>query len=138
MRVQKDFPNPSLTKQSFTKECDINIIVKRFAKSGNIAHVNRRQPVYEDFSNAGSYMDALNAVNQAEERFMGLPAKLRARVNNDPTQLIDFVENEENWPELEEEGWFGPEPLDRVEKPDLVEPEPEPKKEEKTDEGQSD
>ena len=38
----------------------------------------------------------MNAVLAAQDEFMELPAQLRARFNNDPALLIDFLEKEEN------------------------------------------
>lgn len=138
MRVQKDFPNPSRTKQSFTKVCDINQIMKTYNKTGNIAHVNRAQPVYADFSSAESYMDSLNALNAAQEMFDALPSALRARCDNDPAQLIAFVEDEANWEEIEEAGWFGPKRTAKEPKPkENIAPEADIKTEPE-DSGQSD
>ena len=37
---------PSLTKQSFTKECDINNIMKKYQKTGAIDHVNKHEASY--------------------------------------------------------------------------------------------
>lgn len=84
--------------------CDINKILGRFRTTGFITHTNLRRPVYEDFGSTESYQDAMNKIRRAEAVFAALPARVRQRVNNDPAQLIDFVENPENDDELIELG----------------------------------
>ena len=41
---------PSMTKQSFVDECDINTILQQFAKTGQISHINEKQPRYVDMA----------------------------------------------------------------------------------------
>lgn len=41
----------SLTKSEFKNECDINLIVKRFDKTGLITHVSNMSPIFGDFIN---------------------------------------------------------------------------------------
>ncbi len=40
-RVQLEFAKTGRTKQSMRDECDINLIMKKYQKTGAIAHVNR-------------------------------------------------------------------------------------------------
>jgi len=42
------FTEPSLTRQSFKDECDVNLIVKRYTETGMINHIPRTQPQYGD------------------------------------------------------------------------------------------
>lgn len=93
----------SMTQQSFRDECDINTIVKRFGLTGELP-TNFRTPQYGDFDNVMDYQTALNAVRQAGEAFMEMPAELRARFNHDPQQLMDFVAKESNREEAERLG----------------------------------
>lgn len=115
-RVQKVFVQPSLAKQAFKKECDINAIMSRYEKSGLIAHVNRYQGDYGDFTDKPEYQEALNKVISAQEMFMTLPAKVRARFGNDPGEFLAFVEDEKNVPEMVKLGLAViPEPKEPVE-----------------------
>lgn len=93
VRPTMEFLKPSLTKQSFAKECDINNIMKRYEKDGLIAHVNRVQGSYGDFTNPPDYQDALNKVISAQDMFMSLPANVRARFGNDPGEFLKFVQD---------------------------------------------
>jgi phage internal scaffolding protein len=46
----------------------------------------------------------MNRVIAAQDEFEALPAQIRARFDNDPANLIEFLENENNRPEAEELG----------------------------------
>lgn len=94
---------PSLAQQHFKDECDINNILRQF----NITGLLPEQPLsprYGDFTGIGDYHTALNRVIAAQEEFEALPAQIRARFDNDPSNLIEFLENENNRPEAEELG----------------------------------
>ena len=54
-----------------------------------------------DFSGIGDYHTALNRVIAAQDEFEALPAQIRARFNNDPAELIEFLEDDKNRPEAE-------------------------------------
>lgn len=99
---------PSRTKQEFTKEVDINNIMKRFEMSGydpTVLPVTKRVPLAGDFTQfPESYHAALNFVNQANDAFMELPAELRARFENDPQKWLKFVDDPANEAELIELG----------------------------------
>lgn len=99
-RVQKVFVGSSLAKQAFKKECDINAIMARYEKNGLISHVNRFQGQYGDFTDPPGYQDALNKVISAQDMFMTLPAKVRARFGNDPGEFLEFVQDPRNSDEL--------------------------------------
>ncbi len=90
----------SRTKQSFKDECDINTILGKWRKTGFFSHVNLKTPVYADFTNAEDYLSAVNRLKNADAIFAALPARVRARVNNDPAQLIAFAEDPANAQEL--------------------------------------
>jgi len=52
--------------------------------------------MYGDFTNVPDLRTALDMVNDAKNRFMALPAKLRTRFDNDPANLWSFVNDPEN------------------------------------------
>lgn len=86
---------PSLTQQSFKDECDINIIMERFGR-GVTPPENFKTPQYGDFTGITDYQSALNAVMEADDEFMSLPANIREQFRNDPQQLLEFVADENN------------------------------------------
>jgi len=85
----------TLTQQHFKDECDINNILRQFNVTGLLPEAPL-SPRYGDFTGISDYHTALNQVIAAEDEFMRLPADLRARFENDPAQLIQFLENSEN------------------------------------------
>lgn len=94
----------SLTKQSFTDDCDINNILKRYETTGVIEHGSSVEPRYGDFSGYDDYHSACMRVIEAQDNFMALPAKVRARFQNDPGLFLDFVMDPGNVDELREMG----------------------------------
>jgi len=106
---------PSMTKQEFTAECDLNTIMKRFIASDfdpSTIPTTTRKAFYGDLSAMpDSYHAALNYVRATEQMFLELPADLRARFDNDPQQFINFVEDPANTDELVKLGFLSSEPL---------------------------
>lgn len=87
--------DPSLTQQQFKEDSDINTIVDRFMKSGVLPNpVN--MPQYVDYEGIFDFQSAMNVVRQADENFMRLDAKVRARFNNSPQEFLEFFGNPDN------------------------------------------
>jgi len=93
------FSKSSLTKQSFRDECDINNILRKFNVTGQLP-VGSVQPQYGDFSGITDYQSALNAVMAAQDSFLELPAKVRAKFQNDPALFVEFASDEANKDEM--------------------------------------
>ena len=82
--------DPSLTQQHMAEECDINYIVERFGVTGQLPELPPYTPTYGDFTGIGDYRQALEAVSNANDAFMSLPANVRERFDNDPALFVDF------------------------------------------------
>lgn len=95
--------DPSLAQQQFAEECDINNLVERYGLNGELP-ATVRAPEYNDYSEVGDFQSAMNAVNAARENFMQLPAKLRARFDNDPQRFLEFVHDDRNYQEARDLG----------------------------------
>lgn len=93
------FVGPTRTQQSFRDECDINNILRKFNVTGQLP-VGSVQPQYGDFSGITDYQSALNAVMAAQDSFLQLPAKVRAKFGNDPAVFVEFASDEANKDEL--------------------------------------
>lgn len=89
---------PSLTKQSFADECNINSICKKFGLTGHERAVplNGRPFFYGDVASAPSYREAVSVVATVRNRFSFLPAELRDRFKNNPEVLLEWMSKEEN------------------------------------------
>lgn len=99
-----DFFEPTLTKQSFRDECNINNILAKYINTGQFAHVNARNPRYIDCVGVQDYQAALDLVDATQAQFDALPSKIRARFANDPEQLLAFLDDPKNAAEAAELG----------------------------------
>jgi len=90
------FNDPSLAKQAFRDECDINNILSRFEKTQTLEHLNQHEGRYGDFINVQSYQDSLNQVMAAQSAFDTLPSRLRKMFDNDPEKFLEFATNPDN------------------------------------------
>ena len=87
------------TKQSFLHECNINNIMAKFQRTGQINHYAKYAPQYGEITGA-DLMDAMQTIIDADNMFEELPSTLRDRFNNDPAQFLEFIENPENREEM--------------------------------------
>lgn len=99
----------SLTQQQFKEESDINSIVNRFLKTG-VLPTPTTFPQYVDFEGVFDYQSAMNLVRSADESFMRMDAKVRARFNNSPQEFLEFFANPANSEEAIRLGLAVPQP----------------------------
>lgn len=90
--------DPGRTDPSQAKDCDVNLIVMRFMKTGILPQA--RQGIYGDFSEVPDYQTALGIIKQAEEQFAGLTAQVRKRFGNDPAEFLQFCNDPKNKAEM--------------------------------------
>ena len=126
-RVQHINKEPSRTKQAFAEECDINQIMLKYKNTGLLTHVNNAQAQYGDFSNVPDYHTALNQIQSAQDSFLALPAHIRAKFNNDPQDLIQYLNDETNYDDALKLGLINPRPP-KIEKPNPTLNQPDPTK----------
>ena len=82
-----------MTKQAEKDRTDVNLIMRRFAQTGQLPTASR-MPSYGDFTNVDSYQAAVATVRRAEAAFRALPADLRDRYRNDPVELLRAAESD--------------------------------------------
>lgn len=101
-----------MTKQEFQAECDINNIIKQFSATGVIRHISAKaaEGAYQDLPDPIEFQDGLHIVQQATESFMTLPAKVRARFENDPASFLAFMAEPGNAEEIKTMGLTNPLP----------------------------
>lgn len=93
-----EFVEPTMTIQSEKDNCDINVIMNRYATCGTPLpyRADGVQPVYADVSELGDYMENYQRCKQAEEMFNALPSALRKELDNNPANLLAFIQDEAN------------------------------------------
>jgi len=89
------FEEPSMTDGSFKAECDINNIVQRCMQTGVVPQVEGG--IYGDFADLPNDLQSSYAlISEAQDRFMQLSSDVRKEFNNDPMQLLSFLQNPSN------------------------------------------
>lgn len=115
---------PSLTRQEFKDECDINVIMAQYDKYGVISHQNQREPMYLDLSDIPDLALGLKIMNDAQAAFMTLPAVVRKEFDNDALKFVEFAQDEANVEKMRE--WGLAAPAAAPPEPQLVRVVPEP------------
>jgi len=91
------YPSRSRTKPEFHKEANINRIMKKYRRTGLLGDpLQLRNMKYGDFATGNDFSDMYMRVKDAQFEFNSLPAKIRNRFNNDPAQLVDFINDPKN------------------------------------------
>lgn len=99
--------DPSRAQQHMRDECDINVMVERFIRTGQVPQApSPVQPV--DFDEVFDFQSAMNVVVQAQRSFDALPARVRARFSNDPGEFLAFVHDPASQEEARALGLLAP------------------------------
>lgn len=85
---------PSLTDQQFKDETDVNKILMKYIKNG--LQIPPLTGQYLDLTQLPDFREAQDIVLRGQEAFMSLDAHLRARFNNDPAQMLQFLDDPAN------------------------------------------
>lgn len=86
-------PAEKRTKDSFKDETDINNIMKKYLRTGQLPALVARDARYGDFSDVVSYQESLEVVARAQEAFYALPAAIRTECGNDPAVFLHKVQD---------------------------------------------
>lgn len=88
--VGHDAGGPSMARQEFKEECDVNEIMARYEATGVLPNVG--EPFYFDFTTLPTDMrEAMEIMRAGNEAFYTLPAKVRKEFDNDPARFVDFA-----------------------------------------------
>lgn len=120
------FKEPTMTVQSEKDNCDINVIMNRYATCGTPLpyRTDGVQPVYADVSELGDYMENFQRCKQAEEMFNALPSALRKELDNNPANLISFIQDKKNESRCIEYGLINKPIVEAPKAPVVVNPNP--------------
>ncbi len=106
---------PSMTQQHFKDECDINNILKSYRGKLPLPE----EPAYFMDCTVTDLQSAYEVAESIGARFDSLSSDVRARFNNNPLELLEFVHNADNQTAAIELGLL-PKPVE----PTPVEPTP--------------
>jgi hypothetical protein len=110
----------TLTQQQFAEDCDLNVLAIRFGLTGKPLPVEAIDPrYYGDMTDVPDLRTALDLVNDAKNKFMDLPSRIRTRFDNQPAKLWAFVNDPDNAEEAVRLGILArvPEPASQAETP---------------------
>lgn len=119
-------PHEDRTRQDGKDDADINVLLARYGvkndkwpTSAQLAAlpVSGQRALYGDFTGETDFQLQQNAIIDAREAFLALPAKVRKEFDNDPAKLLEFVHDDKNYEKAKELGL-------------LAEPKPAPKPQE--------
>jgi len=98
-RPGTDNQEPSLTKQSFRDETNINNIMARYVKTGIIEHINSLPGTFGFVPNI-DFREAQEIVLEGQKKFAELPAIIREKFNHNPAEFVEFCLNPTSTPDL--------------------------------------
>jgi len=81
---------PSLAKQEFKEDADINVILARVMKTGEIPNMVLPEH-FTDVSEKKTYHEQATQLAEANALFYRLPADIRTKFSNDPATWADAV-----------------------------------------------
>lgn len=99
---------PTRTKTSFEPETNINNIIKRFTKTGQLEHISSALGEYRDLSGIPDLHQALTIVANAQSTFNELPAAVRKACDHDVGKFLPFIDNPANFEQCVEMGLLPP------------------------------
>ncbi len=80
------------TKQASKDECDVNLIMSKYTRTGLISHLALGMPKFADVSELTDYRSAVDNIRSVEAFFAGLPSAVRRHFENDPALLMERME----------------------------------------------
>lgn len=70
--------------QSFADDCDINIVMEQFTRTGNDELLNRAKGFYVDVSDLpDNWPEVFNIINKGKEEFAKMPVEFKELYGND-------------------------------------------------------
>ena len=92
-----------LTEQTHKNQCDINVILADYARTGFIRHAKDNQGRYDDVSQI-DFQQAMITVANVKNMFEGLPSEVRKEFGHDAGQFLGYVQDPKNAEALEQRG----------------------------------
>lgn len=91
------------TQQQFKDDCDINLIMAKYIKTGVLDHQREHGAEY-GFASSDTFRDSMEIVSKANSMFEDLPSSIRSKFENNPAKFLDFVQDPKNLKQMQEMG----------------------------------
>lgn len=92
------------TQQQFKDDTNVGNIVRKFQNYGQLPIGHEKTPLYLDHTQFGDFTEMLNQVTQVQQSFDNYSSKMRARFENSPQKLLEYLADPENHKEAIELG----------------------------------
>jgi phage internal scaffolding protein len=92
-----------LTEQAQKDQCDINLILEDYSRTGFMRHAKQNEGKYDDVS-ALDFQEAMITVANVKSMFEGLPSEIRKEFGHDPSKFLQYVQDPKNEEELAKRG----------------------------------
>ncbi|AXH75809.1 MAG: internal scaffolding protein [Microviridae sp.] len=102
---------PSLTRQEFAEECDINALMARYNNHviGGPGNLAPSEPMYFDFADMPQdLMGYMQFMEDCEKSFMSLPAIVRKEFDNSALEFVAFASDPTNLQQMRDWGLAPP------------------------------
>lgn len=94
-----------LVEQNHKPECDINRIIQKHGMDLIRKTAAMMEPaMHFDDVTGNDFQEAMEKVQRAKKGFMAMPSQIRDQFDNNPAKFLDFVQNPDNLPQLQEWG----------------------------------
>lgn len=101
--TDKDGEIQYFTEQAHKEQCDVNNIIRKYDKNGLITHVQKFEARFGDMTGP-DFKESYDKIMTAIQMFGELPSAIRNRFDNQPAELLRFMDNPENRKEAIELG----------------------------------
>lgn len=108
-RVYTPVGRHSLVRPEFQDECDVNRLMARYEKVGQLPGSSPEVPRYLDLSDVPDFQSAMNLMIEADRAFMSLPARVRREFDHDPAKFVEYAGDPDNLSRMREWGLAPPE-----------------------------
>jgi hypothetical protein len=97
-RLQTNCSIEHRTDQSFKEMVNINNIMSKYKKTGELPNFKTKTPQYIDETKIPSFLEAHSIVQKAKELFYELPSQVRKALDNNPANLEHALQDKDLQP----------------------------------------
>lgn len=94
---------PSKTDQSMKKMCDVNYIMSRYTRGGDITHLAKQAGQYLDTTKIHGMYEGMVSMHAAEAKYAKMPEHIKERFGS-IEEIVNFVNDDQNYEEAKQLG----------------------------------
>lgn len=106
LKVTVSCEEETLTQQQYLEPSKIKNIIKKYGNTGLLHQMKDIEPFFDDVTSPMDYQTAQAKIAKANQSFEALPPETRLKFNNDPAEMLDWLNKSENKEEAIKLGLF--------------------------------